>query len=184
MKRSQLKRKTPLRKKSKRESAVLKDDIQALLRAIVIERDGGCVMGKSDRTGACSGPLQADHLRSRANSSTYGDSRNVICLCRRHHIFWKKQNPVLFTTLVREYVGEERWAWIERALADQGAHRMTSYDWGKVALGLRQELDTLKGLGGKPSLSAKSNTSMDETTTAPAEEKKEGEDTPETPAAE
>src|SRR3990167_2408830 len=72
----------------------LKEAIQDQLRAIVIKRDGGCVMrGRFGHT--CSGfrkdgelILQADHLVSRSHSATYADERLVVCVCKGLH-GWK-----------------------------------------------------------------------------------------------
>ena len=50
-----------------------KDNIQALARQIVIKRDGGCILRNMLYRDflQCGGPIQADHLITRANSATY-----------------------------------------------------------------------------------------------------------------
>src|SRR5438477_3758505 len=81
MKRSApLQRRTPLKQRSDSETAQIKERIQALLRAAVIQRDGGCIFRHYSETEACGGYrkdgeliLQADHLNTRARNISYGD---------------------------------------------------------------------------------------------------------------
>jgi hypothetical protein len=81
MKRSApLQRRTPLKERSDSETAQIKERIQALLRAAVIQRDGGCIFRHYSETEACGGYrkdgeliLQADHLNTRARNISYGD---------------------------------------------------------------------------------------------------------------
>src|SRR5258708_34851868 len=102
-------KRTPLHKKGQSEVALCKDRIQDLLRAIVIKRDGTCFLVNYPQAGGCGGVtkmgvliLQADHLITRAHSATYGDSRNVVCVCKNHHFFWKKRNPHAYATFVND----------------------------------------------------------------------------------
>jgi hypothetical protein len=115
-------KKTPLRRISKSPSAVLKTRIQALLRAIVIIRDGGCVLRSV--LGGCSGPLQAEHLITRSNAATFGDTRNIVCLCQHHHIFWKPQHSRQYWELIKQHVGPVIWAWLELAESDHSPHKV------------------------------------------------------------
>jgi hypothetical protein len=109
MKRSApLQRRTPLKRKSDSETAQIKERIQALLRAAVIQRDGGCIFRHYPEAGACGGYrkdgqliLQADHLNTRARNISYGDVRLAVCACQRHHIFWKPQHPDQYTCASR-----------------------------------------------------------------------------------
>src|SRR5436853_7479630 len=83
MKRSApLQRRTPMKQKSNSETAEIKERIQALLRAAVIQRDGGCIFRHYPEAGACGSYrkdgvliLQADHLNTRARNISYGDVR-------------------------------------------------------------------------------------------------------------
>src|SRR6266851_8761525 len=94
-------RRTPLRRTGQSDTARTKERIQALLRAIAIEREGGCVFRFYPEVGACgSRPtkdghliLQFDHLNTRARNISSGDLRLGVCVCERHHIFWKLQHP-------------------------------------------------------------------------------------------
>jgi hypothetical protein len=86
-----LKTYTPLAKKGKSDVALIKDDIQAYCRDIVILRDGGCIF-RNEPGHVCSGfakdghlILQADHLITRANSATYADTRLIVCVCKGIH---------------------------------------------------------------------------------------------------
>jgi len=130
-------RKSPLRAKGNSELSKCKDRIQKLLTMIVRKRDGECVFAPYPETGACSGPTAADHIISRARAATYGDLRNVICVCQRHHIYWKPQNPVMYVDIVKGIVD---WEWIEKAEKDRGGHNFTLWDWQKIEMNLIQEL--------------------------------------------
>ena len=160
MKRSFLKRRTPLRKSgaSKRPKSDqdtvshCKARIQALLREIVMIRDGGCVLRQfPEEAGACGGYrkdgqliLQAEHLVTRANSISYGDLRNIVCLCQRHHGFFKPQHSRLYWELIEHIVGYKTWDWIKAVEKDKRPHRTTLWDWQKIELSLRQHLTKLQ----------------------------------------
>jgi hypothetical protein len=90
-------RRTSLKQKSGSDTAQIKERIQALLRAAVIQRDGGCIFRDYSEAGACGGyrkdgelVLRADHLNTRARNISYGDVRLAVCACQRHHIFWNR----------------------------------------------------------------------------------------------
>lgn len=160
MKRSWLKRKTPLkakngfkvtrsalRKVGKDTVSEVKVRIQALLRKLAIQRDGGCVLRHYGDCGACGGykmdgelVLQAEHLVTRSNSISFGDMRNIVCLCRNHHSFFKPKYSRLYWEIIEKHIGEERWKWIKKVEADKKAHRFTLYDWQKIEMSLTQEL--------------------------------------------
>lgn len=150
MKRTPLKRKTGFKSPAKAlkrsymrrlgvgTAAVAKRRIQALLRQIVIARDGGCILRIV--LGNCSGPLQAEHLISRTNSATFGDTRNIICLCQYHHIFWKPQHSRLYWELIEQHVGTVRWNWIKLAESDHSPHKV---DWKITEIVLQKELQEI-----------------------------------------
>lgn len=165
MKRTPLKRKTPLKARRRPQNALgrpllrqigkdavpqAKKRIQALLREKAIQRDGGCVLRHYPEAGPCGGYrkdggliLQAEHLVTRVNSISYGDMRNIVCLCRHHHGRFKPQHGRLYWELVERHVGPERWAWIRRVEEEHRnhkTHRMTLWDWQKVDLALRADL--------------------------------------------
>jgi hypothetical protein len=130
------------------ETAQTKKRIQALLREIAIARDGGCVLRDYPEAGMCGGYgpksgtliLQAEHLVSRARSVSFGDMRNIVCLCQRHHGYFKEQNGRLYWELIEKIIGPERWEWIKRVERDQKAYPMGASDWVKVEMALKQEL--------------------------------------------
>ena len=139
----QLKR-SPLRIKGISETAILKEEIQAVLREICIIRDKGCILRNYPEAGQCGGYrgdgeliLQYDHINSRSYSVSYGDSRLGVCVCKRHHIFWKRQHPAEYEKLVRKNIGEDRYKLLERVREDRGGHKI---DWKLTLLGLKQEL--------------------------------------------
>lgn len=132
-------RKTPIKKKGSSPTALLKEKIQAKLRDNAIERDGGCILRHYPESGRCGGYrndgeliLQAEHLNNRQHSVSFGDMDNIVCLCKNHHIFFKKREPVLYWILIRAHIGEERWEKVEKWTKDRSPHRMTAYDWEQV----------------------------------------------------
>ncbi|MCK5614540.1 hypothetical protein KAR91_72415 [Candidatus Pacearchaeota archaeon] len=156
MKRSYIKRNTPL-KRSKiplrrtklrlvgiSTTSELKREIQALLRQIVIIRDGGCILRHYPGTGQCGGfrndgelILQAEHLHTRSNSASFADHRLVVCLCKRHHIFWKPQHADEYYRIVKEHIGPGRTKLLEAIQADHSPHKM---DWKLEKLALEKYL--------------------------------------------
>lgn len=136
MRKSYLKRKTPLGKGKTAlrrtklrlvghsSSSELKAEIQALLRKIVIARDGGCILRHSPETGSCDKILQAEHLHSRVHASSFSDTRLVVCLCRRHHIFWKPQYPDVYYKIVRKHIGTIRSILLDRVQNDYTPHKV------------------------------------------------------------
>lgn len=150
MKRNWIKRSTkPLRRTKLRlvghsETSDIKKDIQALLRKIVMMRDGGCILRHYHEAGHCSGykndgslVLQAEHLVTRSNSATFGDTRNIVCLCRGHHGFFKAQYGKIYWEIIRKHIGKKLWMWIKSVEEDRTPHKM---DWKLVKLSLEQEL--------------------------------------------
>lgn len=134
-----LKRSSGLRKKAKNPVSKTKGRIQALLRLRAIERDGGCVLRDYPITGEC-GPykadgdliLQAEHLVGRANSISYGDLDNIVCLCMKHHFYFKKQHGALYWSLIEEIIGPERWEKVQAWERDKSPHRMYASDWLRI----------------------------------------------------
>lgn len=103
-------------------AAQIKKRIQALLRDTVTIRDGGCIFRVV--LGNCSGPLQAEHLITRSNAATFADTRNIVCLCQYHHIFWKPQHSRLYWELIEQHVGAKLWNWLKLAEADHSPHKV------------------------------------------------------------
>ena len=137
-------KRTPLKKKSKSDSAVLKDEIQALVRAMAIKRDGGCILRNRKDCGNCGWEdkkgnliLQAEHLVTRGASNYFGDLRNIVCLCVYHHTIFKPQFSFRYWNAVEQVIGKDRWAWFKRAEADNRPYKV---DFKLVKLGLQSEL--------------------------------------------
>lgn len=170
MKRTRLKRKTPLRAKKglnrgknglkrtklhvvgQSSTSQIKREIQALLREIVILRDGGCILRDRTDVPPCNGYrkdgeliLQADHLLSRAHSATYSDSRLVVCVCKGHH-GWKSVGNNLrkseYDNIVKEILPKERVELWEKCEKEQW--KPTKVDWALEKAALEQELKKLK----------------------------------------
>jgi hypothetical protein len=144
-----LKSKTRLRIKGVSDTAELKDEIQELVRDIVIIRDGGCVLYPGHN---CSGfrkdgalILQADHLITRANSATYADTRLIVCVCKGAH-GWKKWHEREYNALLKEHIlPADRVALWERCERDSWKPvRTGAYGWKTAIVALKQELTQCK----------------------------------------
>lgn len=143
---------TKLRVAGHSTTSELKREIQSVLREIVILRDGGCVLrnyidemrsnyrdcGPYKKDGNL--VLQAEHLHSRSNANSFSDSRLVICLCQRHHFYYKKQYPEEYYKIVRRQIGQERSELLDKIQQDYSAHKV---DLKLELVGLRQELKKL-----------------------------------------
>lgn len=109
----------------------LKREIQALLREIVIKRDGGCWLRHYPESGACGGRrgdgeliLQAEHLHTRSNAASFSDPRLVVCICQRHHIYWKPQHSHRYNELAEKFIGKERAMLWKRVREDHRPHKV------------------------------------------------------------
>lgn len=126
----------------------IKREIQSLLRAVAIARDGGCVFRNFPQAGKCGGRnkkyeiiLQFDHLHSRVHSVSFGDSRLGVTVCPYHHLFYKRQYPAQYEKIARKVIGRERTKLLDRVREDYRPHKM---DWKLVKIGLEDELAKLK----------------------------------------
>jgi hypothetical protein len=131
-----------MRQKGISEVSKLKDEIQHLVREIVIKRDGGCIL--RDIRHCTDEVLQADHLITRANSATYDDTRLIVCLCRSCH-GWKHWHEREYNALVKTILPKKIVELWERAEQDswKPTHRISS-DWKLSIAGLKQELKELQ----------------------------------------
>jgi hypothetical protein len=123
-------RRTKIRVKGHSDTADLKDEIQSILRSIVIKRDGGCILRHYSEAGVCGGYrkdgtliLQAEHLHTRANAASFSDSRLVVCICRNHHIFYKPQHADEYYRFVRNHIGKQRSDLLTRVQDDRTPHK-------------------------------------------------------------
>ena len=131
-----------MRRKGKSEVSQLKDEIQTIVRAIVIKRDGGCILRGIRH---CEDEvLQADHLITRANSATYDDTRLIVCVCRSCH-GWKHWHEREYNALLKSILPKKRVELWERAEEDswKPAHRVSA-DWRISVAALKQELAELQ----------------------------------------
>jgi hypothetical protein len=129
----------------------LKDQIQELLRQIVIKRDKKCILygvkcnheyGVNDEGIV----WQAEHLIERSNSATYGDSRLVVLVCKNCHGWkhFKKSNHDQYDEWVKQKLSPERVKLWEKCEADSWKPtRVGAYDWQLVVVALTQELNNL-----------------------------------------
>lgn len=116
----------------------LKKKIQAKLRERAIERDGGCILRLYSEAGKCGGYsskgliLQAEHLVGRANSASYADMDNIVCVCLNHHFFFKKRHGAIYWELVRKHIGEKRWEKVQAYERDKTPHHFVAGDWRAI----------------------------------------------------
>lgn len=152
-------RKTKLRLSSDSPAKQTKERIQALLRQIVMIRDGGCIisgkrhLNKLFDIPECNGYrkdgeliLQADHLITRGNAATYADSRLVVCVCQGHH-GWKSVGSNLrkqqYDQIVRSLLSPERVELWDKCEKDSWRpKRMDAHDWLLEEIALKAELAT------------------------------------------
>src|SRR3990167_2884907 len=139
--------KKQLNKQSKSPQALLKRQIQALLREIVIKRDLTCVFQNYPESGKCGGYrkdgeliLQYDHLHSRIHALSFSDSRLGICVCLRHHFYYKKQYPAEYEKIAIEVIGKDRAELLYKVRADKKPYKI---NWQLEYAGLPQELNML-----------------------------------------
>jgi hypothetical protein len=130
--------------------------IQALLREIVIIRDGGCILRSVYGIPGCGGYAkdghliwQADHLITRGSNATYADSRLVVCVCKAHHA-WKSLgsnvNKAQYEAAVRKVLSPDRVSLWDRCEIDRHRTQARKYasDWTLAELALQKELRELK----------------------------------------
>lgn len=134
----------PLRRKSKSPIALCKDRIQHLLTEGARARDGGCIMRLYPETGSCGGVTAADHIVSRQYHLTYGILENMVCLCTRHHIWWKPSNSTIYSEVVKRHIGQERWDKIHK-LRDESpkTQSYSLFDWELIEKNLIEEIASL-----------------------------------------
>ena len=120
-----------------------KKEIQRLVREIVIKRDQGCVLRRLRNCGGEIGQsvLQADHLITRANSSTYADTRLIVCLCKACHGGFKQWHEKEYESLVKKVISQERVELWDKCEEDRQAHRTWKPDWKLAILLLNKELE-------------------------------------------
>lgn len=144
-----LKRKSKIRMRGVNETSVLKEEIQNLLRKIVIKRDEKCILHgiKCYHEVGMEGVVwQAEHLVERSNSETYADSRLVVLICRNCH-YWKhvkKSNHDQYNIWVKTKISKDRvrlWEDCEKRLLQN--YRMGAYDWRLEIVNLKSELKEL-----------------------------------------
>ncbi|MCI0563192.1 MAG: hypothetical protein MN733_32345 [Nitrososphaera sp.] len=127
------------------DTATIKREIQAVARAIVIKRDGGCILRNIRH---CADPvLQGDHLLPRSNNSTYADTRLIVCVCRSCHA-WKSCGSNLrkkqYDELVRTLLPADRVALWDKCERDSWRpHRKYTHDWLMELTALKQEYKAL-----------------------------------------
>lgn len=135
------------------ETADLKQEIQDLVRQIVIIRDKGCIFQR-ERGHICTGfakdghlILQADHLITRGNSETFADTRLIVCVCKGIH-GWKSVGSNMrkaeYDERVKKLISPERvklWEDCERNRFT--SYRMGVYDWKLETVNLKSELEEL-----------------------------------------
>src|SRR3990167_11522245 len=115
-----------------------KKRIQALVRDIVIKRDGGCILRGRKDIAPCNGYradgeliLQADHLITRGKNIGFADTRLIVCLCKGHHTAKTFDQSDIYEPLIREKIGSERADLWAKCKADRKSYPMSAWDWQK-----------------------------------------------------
>lgn len=147
-------KRTKLNYRGKSETSVLKEEIQKLVREIVILRDGGCIF-KKEKGHICTGYandghliLQADHLITRANSETFADTRLIVCVCKGIH-GWKSLASNMrkeeYDRRVKKLIPEETIELWDKCEKNRfNPYRMGAMDWRMEIVNLKSELNDLK----------------------------------------
>ena len=140
-------KRTRLKMRGVSDASVLKEQIQHLLREIALVRDKTCVLNDEEEAGKCGGyrkdgalVLQFDHLNSRTHAISFSDSRLGVLVCKRHHLYYKKQYPAQYEKLVRKAIGKARCELLDKVRAD---HKPYKVDLKLAIVGLTQELNKL-----------------------------------------
>lgn len=127
-------------------TAQLKNEIQYLLREIVIKRDKKCILfGTRCRheVGMEGVVWQAEHLIERSNSATYADTRLVVLVCKNCHGWkhFKKSNHDQYNEWVKGRLSKERVELWERCEKDSWRPVPTrSSDWQLAIVDLKNQL--------------------------------------------
>lgn len=152
-------KRTKLRSSGKSPSTLLKNEIQAVLRQIVILRDGGCFLRHykdkiTPQYREC-GPrkndgeliLQGEHLHSRSNASSFSDPRLIVCCCQRHHIYYKPQYSAEYNELARHFIGQKNAKLWDMVREDRTPHKT---DLVLELVALKQQLAKMEKSTEKP----------------------------------
>lgn len=140
-------KKTRIRVVGKSDTAIVKKEIQAVLREIVMLRDKGCLL-RMERCGneldAPGVVFQADHLIERSNSATYANPDLLVCLCKGCHGWkhFKKSNHDAYNAMVKEILPEHRVKLWEKCEAE--SWRTSKMDWQLELTALRQILSKMR----------------------------------------
>jgi hypothetical protein len=140
-------KRTALRVAGISDTATTKREIQAVVRDIVIIRDGGCILRDIRLCGGGLGNdvvLQADHLITRSNSATYADTRLIVCLCKSCHAWKSIGSKREYDEMVKTILPADRVTLWEACERDSWKpKRTTAYDWSMELVALKQELGQL-----------------------------------------
>ena len=126
MKRSPLKRKTPLRKRS---AKTLTAELDKLFSKY-IRQHGKCEAAGYEYNGrviACSDRLECAHLKSRRHKAIRWDPINARCLCNSHHRFFT-EHPDEWTRW-NEARAPGIWDWLNRALLEGYGGEKEALEW-------------------------------------------------------
>src|SRR3990167_8904588 len=127
-----------------------KKRIQALVRDIVIKRDGGCILRGRKDIAPCNGYradgeliLQADHLITRGKNIGFAETRLIVCLCKGHHTAKTFKCKEEYEEIIAELIGPERKELWYKVKKDHKPYHMVLSDWWKVIVALKQEHEQL-----------------------------------------
>lgn len=162
-------KRTRLRVKGHSETAELREEIQKLVREIVIARDGGCIFrnlydylyGQPPCNGYRKDGkliLQADHLLPRSFSATFADPRLIVTLCKGHH-GWKSVGNNLrkaqYDEIVKKILPLDRVKLWEKWEEARQSHKTYKSDWKLEIVALQKILNTYNDILKDTSMSVK-----------------------------
>lgn len=106
MKRTPLKRKSPIKKTKKKKEPCPSVGVLDRLYSDYIRRFGSCELHGFGGV-QCSQQLQCSHIHSRRYHSTRWlvEPRNAVCACAAHHR-WQHDHPTLSTWALEEILGK------------------------------------------------------------------------------
>lgn len=141
-------RRTKLNVVGHSDTATNKEEIQRLLREIVIVRDKKCILYGIrcyNEYGMEGVVFQAEHLVERNNAETFSDTRLVVLVCKNCH-GWKhftKSNHDQYDEWVRSRLSPERVKLWDRCKENMRAHMVYKTDLKLEIVALKQEYERL-----------------------------------------
>lgn len=118
-------KKTPLKKTSKSELAVLKKELDKIASQQARGRDGF----KCQKCGVVSNRVHAAHIFSRGNLATRWNLDNLVTLDYYCHLLWSHRQPLEFAEWVQNKLGKKKYEALKKK--SQTIYQFTKQDYDK-----------------------------------------------------